>query len=273
MAQECAIHEFVCEHCDHEFDPDDLRFSCHEKTSKYSFYAVLNLFLAALLISNLVDNNFGLFLLPFFSSDLPVLNYSVFQYLENYLHGRTSEENLNKIRRAKIRSMLGPTPQDIKQWNNSITLGAFLIYGVHKGAFDNWWKGIVFWGAAVFVSKVVRFLVGQWLGIVVFPGISRGFMKLSILYVYFKFPSDTAFKTLYGIDYIAFRWMFGQSVDYFFRIVTWAEVVGAICNYLFLPYGLCLTEYVCSSKRGHYCCVCEEFKKEKCRNCGFIANN
>lgn len=273
MAEECFVHEFVCERCDHEFDPDDIRFSCHEKTSKYSFYAILNLLLASLLVSNLVDNNFGLFLLPFFSSDLPVLNYSVFQYLENSLHGRASEEILAKIRQAKIKSIQPPTSQDILRWNDSIILGGFLIYGVHIGAFNEWQKGLAFWIGAVLVSKAVRFIVGQWFGIIVFPGIARGFMKLSILYVYFKYQKDIAFRALYGIDYVGFRWLFGPSVDFYFTIVTWAEIIGAIYNYLCLPSGLCLTGRLCTSKKGHYCCVCEDFRKEKCRHCGFILDD
>ena len=270
--EECIVHEPVCGHCGHEFDPDDLLFSCHDKSSRYSFCIILNLMLASVLVSKLVDNNFGLFLLPFFSSDLAVLNYSVLQYLESVLHGRTSEENLAKLRRAKLRAIQGPTPHDLQLWSDSIILGVLFVYGARAGVFDVWERGFAFWGVAVVVSKAVRVLAGQWLGLVVFPGISRGFMKLAVLYVYFRLPSAAAFRAIFGVDYIVYGWLFGSYADVLCRVVMWVEIVGAVYNYLFLPSGVCLTGYISSTRKGHYCCVCEKFRTERCRNCGVVLN-
>lgn len=269
---ECIYHDFVCEHCSHGFDPSDLRFSCHEKMSAQTLVAGFNIIMISALVFNLVDNNLGLFLLPFFSSDLPVLNYSMFQFLENTLQNTITEENLLRLRRLKIESLQAPTPKAISLWRNNILMGCFLVYGTHTGILDGGIKGAAFWLVSYIVSLIAKFLLGQWLGIVIFPGISKGFMTLSVLYVYFRFPYDVAFNALYGIGYRITYYLFSESAIFFFKVVTWLEISGAVLMYLFLPSGICLTGAICSVKKGHYCCVCEEFRRQRCRYCGYILN-
>lgn len=266
----CVFHEFACEYCNHEFDPNDVQFECHEKRSPYAVLSVVNIILVSFMSFGLVDGNFGLFLLPYFSSDLQVLNYSVYEYLEHCLRGRVSNEVMQKIRRAKIKSIQEPTIETISTWQSSITLGALTIYGTYKGLLNGYFMGFFFNLLSLIISNSVKFLLGQWLGIVVFPGISRGFTKLSILYIYFKYDQDVAFKALYGLQYTIFHRILKGFTNYIFKFYTWCEIFGAVLGYVIYPSGIFITGAVYKMKKGHYCCVCDKVRKQRCIHCGYI---
>ena len=271
--RECLVHEFVCEHCEHEFDVTDLKFECHEKRSWCMFFVVVSIFSGSFLMFNLVGSDFGLLLLPYFSSDLSILNYSVYRHIELTVQDTVSAEDLAKIRRVKEKALQPPTRDDIQAWQSNILVAAFFVYGAHNDIFDGSITATLIWFGATLVAKVIKFIVGQLLGIVVFPGISRGATRLAVMYVYFRFPTEKALRALYGLLFEGALYIFEDNCIFWFKLFTWVNIVEGIFVCLFIPASVCAASGVLTYRKGHFCCACEKFRKPKCKNCGYTLDD